>query len=201
MLLACAGCTHDRLRADTVRVASTLTDLQYRMVLDNIAMMSVHPRILPWHVKLDGGSVQVNDQLKAEAGLLSLAWRSVYDAIEGRALILPERQATQQWDVVPVTNPRELRDLQALYRKALGKEVEPELLEAIDEIPTGWFGLGARGQAPADALYTGTYRDRWVWVTPDGVEGLSKLTLLVLQVAELKRDERGFRRGVISTPR
>lgn len=162
-LAAGAGCTTSRLRESTISVASTLTELQYRMVLDNLAMMSRHPQALPWGVKLDSGTVQVNDQIGAEAGLLSLTWQKVYDAVEGRAEILPQFQTTQKWDVVPVTDPKELRDLQAAYRRALGKDIEEALLDDID-IPQEWFGQGQAGDVPTDALYVGRYKNQRVWV-------------------------------------
>jgi hypothetical protein len=65
------------------------------MVLDNLAMLSSNPNLLPWHVKLDDGSVQVSDELRAE---FRGGW--VSEALMGEARFEPERQVTLQWDVV-----------------------------------------------------------------------------------------------------
>ncbi|MEO2088158.1 MAG: hypothetical protein ABGY75_01500, partial [Gemmataceae bacterium] len=56
------GCTHTALERRTVKQASTLTDLQYQQVLDNMAMFACNPDTMPWHLKLKGGLVQIADQ-------------------------------------------------------------------------------------------------------------------------------------------
>ena len=44
-----------------VNQASTVMDIEYQMVLDNIAMFECNPASLPWHVRINDGVVQVND--------------------------------------------------------------------------------------------------------------------------------------------
>lgn len=200
LTLGISACVSVRLEDHAVRAASTLTDLQYKMVLDNLAMMAANPDRIPWHIKLDGGSVQISDQVGAELGILGLTWRSGYDAVDGRFLLFPERQTTDQWDFVPVTNPTELRNLQAAYQKALGLKLEEDLLKDL-HIPDNWFSKGGRADVPADTAYSGQYRDHFVWVTSDHLRELSKFTLTVLSIVEFKADERTFRRGIISSPR
>lgn len=189
------GCTHRALRSQTLQTASTLSELQYQMVLDNLAMLSSNPNLLPWHVKLDDGSVQVSDELHAE---FRGGW--VSEALMGEARLEPERQVTLQWDVVPVTDPKELRDLQAAYQKAMGMETGQDLLKELD-IPTGWFESGRSEDVPSNASHIGRYREHCVWVLPDQIDGLSKFTLSVLAIVKLDADERSFDRGIISTPR
>ena len=198
--LVLAGCSASRLRDMTVEVTSTLTDLQYQLVLDNLAMMTMNPALIPWHAKLDGGTVQISDDLRGEVGVAASQIGSIADWVQGRAMVMPGRQRTLQWDIVPVTDPKELRDLQAAYQMALGYSTKENLLKSLD-IPTGWFEKGTRDEVPPDAVYTGQYRQHVVWVTPAGIEGLSKLTLIVLSIVEFKSGERSFNRGVISRPR
>jgi len=75
ILLGAAGCTAEQLRDDTLQAASTLTDIQDQMVLDNVAIMASNPGLLPWHIRLATGSVEVRDQMAAELGLNALTWR------------------------------------------------------------------------------------------------------------------------------
>jgi hypothetical protein len=42
---------------------------------------------------------------------------------------------------------------------------------------------------PRDARYTAHFKETWVWVQPDGMEGLSRLTLAILFVAKAKPGE------------
>lgn len=53
------------------------------------------------------------------------------------------------------------------------------------DVPLGWFHAGSKGQVPRDAHYVGHSGDRWVWVAPDGLPGLSRFTLLILFVTKL----------------
>lgn len=64
-----AGCLHSQLLEHTLKTAETLSDLQFQLVLDNLAMFPVHPIGLPWHMKLWGGTVQVNDRAGADLTL------------------------------------------------------------------------------------------------------------------------------------
>ena len=60
--LMCSGCTHRQLSRSIVNQASTIATVEYQMVLDNIAMYSSTPELLPWHVRISDGTVQVNDE-------------------------------------------------------------------------------------------------------------------------------------------
>src|SRR5438067_4666392 len=65
VLNSAAGCTSVRLGQRTIRQASTLPDLQYQQVLDNLALFSTNPSALPWHVNLREGTTQVTDSATA----------------------------------------------------------------------------------------------------------------------------------------
>ena len=63
--LACAtGCTTGRLRQRTINQGSTLPELQYQQVLDNLAQFATNPSALPWHVNLREGTTQVTDSIR-----------------------------------------------------------------------------------------------------------------------------------------
>jgi hypothetical protein len=55
VLAGSAGCTSVRLGQRTIHQASTLPELQYQQVLDNLAQFAANPSALPWHVKFSPG--------------------------------------------------------------------------------------------------------------------------------------------------
>ena len=68
----------------------------------------------------------------------------------------------------------------------LAREVASELNEIIDELKTihpGWYHGGRKHDVPKDACYVAHYKDVYVWVSPEGVDGLTEFTLSVLEMA------------------
>ncbi len=47
----------------------------------------------------------------------------------------------------------------------------------------GWFAAGRRKDVPRCACYVGHYGDSYVWVTPQGMDGLTSFTLVILDIA------------------
>lgn len=117
--LIAAGCTHWQLAQSTTLTASTVMDIEYRIVLQNLAMMSCHPDSLPCHIGLDDGVVQIND----EAAFGGAGGFTTFNGVKfGIDQFGPNagRQVTEQWGADPTTDPERLVELQALYRAALG---------------------------------------------------------------------------------
>jgi hypothetical protein len=112
--LSVAGCTSDRLRTTTIRQATTLTDLQYQQILNNLAMFSQNPAALPWHVNIRDGSAQV-----ADLGALTIGGELTHTS-KATPSLLGSRTVVEQWGMVPVTDDTELRLLRVAYRRALG---------------------------------------------------------------------------------
>ena len=70
---------------------------------------------------------------------------------------------------------------------------EGERLDGL--IPMGWYCVGCKKQVPKNACYVGHYGEMYVWVMPEGVEGLSCFTMTVMELATHKRDT--FTRAVV----
>lgn len=126
------GCTHTALERRTVKQASTLTDLQYQQVLDNLAMLACTPDTMPWHLKLNGGLVQIADQGNAgfEANLasgISDGVKNIFSPSAGA-----QRGVVGQWDLDPAVEADELALLAIAYRKATCPG-DPELQGKIDK--------------------------------------------------------------------
>ena len=125
------GCTNRQLARSMVSQASTVMDIEYQMVLDNIAMFKCNPAALPWHVRINDGVVQVNDQVGLES--LGVQWGASPNFTRGpRAL----RSITEQWGADAITNPRIVKKLQDVYREAIGlpPEPDPDFFEAAVQI-------------------------------------------------------------------
>src|SRR3974377_1036351 len=60
LLLAC-GCTHDQLRRSTSRTQQSMSDLRYKHILDNLAMMVRNPAAVPNPGGINGGVVSISD--------------------------------------------------------------------------------------------------------------------------------------------
>jgi hypothetical protein len=113
--LVCAGCTHRQLSRSLIHQASTIVTVEYQMVLDNIAMYTCNPELLPWHVRISDGTVQVND----EGGLseFGVQWGSTPGFTQALRGV---RSVAEQWGAHPITDPLVVKTLQDVYRQALG---------------------------------------------------------------------------------
>jgi hypothetical protein len=60
--------------------------------------------------------------------------------------------------------------------------------EDLAEIRPGWFHVGSKRDVPKDACYVGRSGDRYAWVSPDGIDGLTEFTLTVLKIASLIKE-------------
>ncbi len=104
-----AGCTNTQLRVSTVRQVSTLTQLQERIVLDNLAAIACNPDAIPFQVNLMTGTTQVVDS--GHAGYITRPTAGIFDA---------SRSIVDQWGMSPVTDEITLRLLRVAYRRAVG---------------------------------------------------------------------------------
>jgi hypothetical protein len=120
LVLACLGCTHVQLARSTIGQGSTLSDLQRRQVLDNLAMFTANPNSLAWHLKLRGGLVQVSDQGSLSLNAVFLFNRNLNPNVG------TQRGVVGQWDVEPAVDVDELESLQLAYRLA----IDPQDAEA-----------------------------------------------------------------------
>jgi hypothetical protein len=97
---------------------STVMDIQYRTVLNNLALLSCYPEALPSHVDLTDGVVQISDEGAFGTG-------GGFTTSEGRFDLQQfgpsgSRSVSEQWGTDAITDPQRLTGLQDLYRTALG---------------------------------------------------------------------------------
>ncbi len=129
-ITALSGCTYLRLQSSVANQATTLADLHYQQVLNNLAMFSVNPYGIPSHVTIRDGSAQIQDfgSLSA-AGAFGRAQGFLGTGSPG---VTGSRTVVEQWGVGPVTDDIALRVLQIAYQRAFGMPVLMDLDLAND---------------------------------------------------------------------
>lgn len=120
ILAGSAGCTSVRLGQRTIHQASTLPELQYQQVLDNLALFATNPSALPWHVNLREGTTQITDSASAGAAVdLGPPSATLPQLFGSRTVVV-------QWGMSPVIDATELRLLRIAYRRAHGSAEMPD---------------------------------------------------------------------------
>lgn len=211
LLSTLSGCaTHRALRDDTVNTTNTLTDLQYQQVLDNVARFHANPDTVPSFAVASAGTVSIADT--AGAGVSPTYSPTLTSALQGGgalpilSLLFPlttSRAVTENWSLTPITDADNLRRLRCAYRLLVMGEATPnyefcrrQMTEffAGEEAgltdyypPRGWYCVGGKKDIPACACYVGHYAGcggcTYVWVTPEGMNGLALFTMGALDLA------------------
>jgi hypothetical protein len=166
------GCMSQQLRLTALRTVNALPDLQYQQVIDNLAKLASNPGFLPYYAVAGQGSVQVTDNGSSTLGL-NIPSQALGP---GSLSFGASRNVTGTWSLGTITSPEKIRNMQAVYLRAIrGRAAgDPEF---------GWLKVGARGDVPKQVTYVGHYEDVFVWVAPAGIDGLSDLTLAIMDIA------------------
>ncbi len=115
LLVVMSGCTATRLRDRVVNQTGTLTDLQYKQVLGNLARLHVDPYAIPSQSNLHDGTAQV--QANAGANITLFRSSMLPPSLNG------SRTLVEQWTVRPVTDDNALKLLRLAYQRAIGMPV------------------------------------------------------------------------------
>jgi hypothetical protein len=134
LVLACgmlnAGCMTTQLRNQMNEQASTIPDVYYQQVLNNLAMIVAEPARLPYFsdpqtsrvsiARTANGSYGINYDLitSAPTGVLTLFNRWMLD--RQSATLTGGQTDTGQWAALTSNDPDKLFSMRAIYRKAAG---------------------------------------------------------------------------------
>lgn len=159
VMLAASGCTSYQLQRNTLAQGRTWTEIQYEMVLDNIAMFREAPNSLPWHITLSQGSTAVSDSIMPMT-------THTFPTIAHTFGISGSRLLQDNWTVIPVSDEPTLRNLRRVYQNNRGES---------------WIhdGAGAPGS------FGGHFRSHYVWVSFTDADKLADLTFSVLKKGEV----------------
>jgi hypothetical protein len=206
-----SGCTHLQLERSTVHQVDTISDVQYRMVLDNLAMQARNPGALPFFGLASQGQTQITDagsttDMAMMNAFLHNIWAGSYN-------VMASRNIQENWTFAPVTDPDKLRHMRCAYQLVLGPQPcacddclnQLETFFCADQckrdkeglvtdpaacghclecaLPRAWFGIGKKKNVPRKACYVGHYCDTYAWVMPEGVDGLTRFTIAILDLA------------------
>ena len=207
MLLApwLSGCkTHRALRQHTVATNLTVTDIYYQQVLNNVACFASNPASMPSFSVVTAGTVNVQDQ---QGVSLNPTYSPTLSNLQQGGGALPilslffgvsvTRAVTENWSTAPVTDSDNIRRMRCAFQVIVGAGTTEcddcqerlkgffvggtESLECM--LPLDWYCVGAKEDVPKDACYVGQYCDTYAWVMPEGVDGLSRFTMTVLDIA------------------
>jgi hypothetical protein len=201
-----AGCrTHLSLRDNTLLTTETLTDLNYQQVLDNLARFVANPSTMPSLAIVNAGTVNVADQKSISAnGTYAPTLTQGMQFGAGLPILSllfnpsASRNLTENWSLAPVTDVDNLRRIRCAFQILVNGgptsdcDKCQELLERFylgeqDDLscvlPTGWFNAGCKDDVPPRACYSGHCKGIYVWVTPDGLDGLTRFTMTVIDLA------------------
>jgi hypothetical protein len=202
-----SGCaTHLALRDDTVRASNTLTDLQYKQILDNVARFHDDPDTVPSFAVTSAGTVSILDT--TGAGVSPTYSPTLPFSQQGGgalpilSLLFPfsaQRAVTENWSLTPITDADNLRRLRCAYRLLVMGEATPNYEFCVKQMkeffageeaaladyypPRGWYGVGGKKDVPKDACYVGCHGCTYVWVTREGRNDLALFTMGALDLA------------------
>jgi hypothetical protein len=203
------GCqTHLVLADNTVDMSNSLTDLNYQQALNNVALFVHNSSSLPSIAAISIGTATVGDQ-KGYNGNANYAPTLTFRQQGGGALPIltllfnpsVQRQVTENWSLLPVTDSDQLRRIRCAFQLLVQDSpstdcdrcrarleayflTDAEHMECF--VPHGWYQVGRKKEVPKDACYVGHYHKTYVWVMPDGVEGLTRFTMTVMDLVSGK---------------
>jgi hypothetical protein len=172
LFVPATGCMHQQLQFIAGRTANTLPDLQYQQVMDNLAMIAANPGFLPYLAVAGQGSIQVTDGGTSSLSL-NLAPKTLTSGIFGLGA---SRNITGTWSLGTITSPEKIRGMQTAYQQAVrgSAQGDPAYI---------WLKIGCTKDVHQHASYVGHHGQVFVWVMPDGIAGLSELTLAIMDIA------------------
>jgi hypothetical protein len=196
VVLLCSGCTHFQLQRSTVRQQRTLADLNCQQVLDNVAHFVNNPDSMPFFSYAATGTTQISD---AGTANVTLTWdpRTIISEALG---ITGSRTVVEGWNLSAINDPDRLYGMRCVYRMVVGAVTTDcdDCVRRLDAffnhqfmsqapclVPLGWFQVGCQSEVPKCACYVSQCGGKYVWVTPDGLDGLTRLTFTILDIAAI----------------
>ncbi len=114
LVLTAPGCTYVQLRKSTVNQSTTLSDIYTQQVLNNLAMFVQNPDALPFFAFPNQGTTQIQDQ-----GTIGGPGYSSGRFASSAFGLNASRQATENWVLVPVSDPAKLSLMRCAYQQAI----------------------------------------------------------------------------------
>jgi hypothetical protein len=120
--LSSFGCTNAQLRRSTVAHSMTLSDIYTQQVLNNLAMFVQNPNSLPFFAFPNQGTTSIQD-----TGNIGNPGYSSGHFSSSAFLLNASRQATENWVLVPVSDPAKLALMRCAYQQAIASTMSIRL--------------------------------------------------------------------------
>ena len=117
-LFTCSGCTYVQLRKSTVNHSTTLSDIYTQQVLNNLAMFVQNPHALPFFAFPNQGTTQIQDM-----GSIGGPGYTASNFVTSDFGLNASRQTTENWVLVPVSEPAKLALMRCAYRQAIASTI------------------------------------------------------------------------------
>jgi hypothetical protein len=210
MAFACTGCTMMSLERHTVAQTDSAIDLRYHEIMDNLAMVANDPSTLPSYASVYDGTIFVQDQQQL---ISTTVWQHAVGAAAQNGFASEaanpsiNRQINQNWSIDPIVVPEKLEAIRAacqwalggpdnVYKDSMSLLIRPEqappgpgrhfgVADRLAQLPTGWLCVGRLKDVPLCARYKAHAGDMWVWIMPEGMNGLADLTLIIQDIARV----------------
>jgi hypothetical protein len=223
--IACSGCaSHLRLQRDTVAANFTVSDMYHQQVLNNVARFEVNAASMPSFSVIAAGTVNISDQVGA--GVSPTYSPTLTQALQGNGALpilsilfstTGQRTISENWSTSPVTDSDNLRRMRCAFQLLVGEETS-ECGECAERLkgfflggtesfecmmPRGWYHVGCKEDVPECACYVAQYCDTYVWVMRDGLDGLARFTITVLDIAtgEVHTPQHGVKKTYKGEPK
>ncbi len=167
-------------------------------------MVAADRDTLPCYSILSNGVASVTDTGIAGATTL---WGFKPAFFKSQAFGLTGMHAPQaQWNFDPMADYTQLEAIRSACRWVLdGPEhmdarsihmlTDPEtdlspgphfgVIERLRRLPLKWLCCGSHDNVPNEACFSEDFGDKWLWVMPEGMEGLAEFTLVLQDIATL----------------
>jgi hypothetical protein len=214
LVTALCGCTtHRALQKHTIAANLTVADIYHQQVLNNIARFEVNPAAMPAFSVVTSGTVNITDEASGGANPTYSPTLTAAQQGGGALPILSilfnsstSRSVTENWSTTPVIDSDNLRRMRCAFQVIVGQETS-ECDQCQDRLkgfffggtesydcmlPTNWYYVGQECEVPKNACYVANYCDLYVWVMPSGLDGLSRFTITILDIAtgEIRAEQR-----------
>jgi hypothetical protein len=213
VLLALTGCTTLSLKRHVISQSESASDLRYREVMENLAMIYQNPATLPAYCSIYYGTTDITDTVPVSS---TTTWTRTLTGVgapftrfSGQSLDFnTSRTIKKNWALDPTVVPEKLYAMRCACWWALfgvgnqfgdcltleqyNEKFPPGAYFAVADrlrsLPPGWLRAGCRGDVPRCVAYKAECRGKFVWVEPVGMEGLSQFTIVMQEIARDNSD-------------
>jgi hypothetical protein len=220
ILAVSPGCTNLALKRATLAHAESSTDLRYKEVMDNLALVASNPDFIPSYTSIYYGTTDVNDigkatstNLWARTAVKPFRYNTFFS--QDTADFMGSRAVKMNWSLDPTIVPEKLRAIRAACRWVTfgpdsagadvrylmgGDAADPchasyyfDVIHRLETLPLGWLHVSDhRLDVPLNASYWASCGGKFVWVSDSDMGFLSEFTLILQQIARADLEQVSF---------